>query len=66
MGYYTFGKGELGEGAEEEEPEETPGGESKTSYRVNPKYDPPPLKDLLDESMSFWVHHEAFILPQGA
>ncbi|XP_018579649.2 radial spoke head protein 6 homolog A [Anoplophora glabripennis] len=65
LGYYTFGGAEAGEDEEEEEAEEAAGGEAKTSYKVNPKYDPPPLRDLLDTSMSFWVHSEAYILPQG-
>lgn len=65
LGYYTFGGAEPGEGEEEEEPEEAAGGEAKTNYKANPKYDPPPLRDLLDTSMSFWVHTEAYILPQG-
>ncbi|KAJ8967650.1 hypothetical protein NQ314_002711 [Rhamnusium bicolor] len=52
-------------GREEEEGEEAPGEETKTSYNINPKYDPPPLKDLLDGSMSFWVHITQYILPQG-
>ncbi|CAH1173759.1 unnamed protein product [Phaedon cochleariae] len=65
LGYYTFGAAEMGEGEEEEEPEEAAGGETKTSYKPNPKYDPPPLKDLLDGSVSFWVHTAAYILPQG-
>ncbi|CAG9772460.1 unnamed protein product [Ceutorhynchus assimilis] len=66
LGYYTFGSEELGEGAEEEElEEEEPGGVNKTTYKINPRYDPPALKDLLDSSMSFWVHTEPYILPQG-
>nr|CAI5852213.1 unnamed protein product [Callosobruchus analis] len=66
LGYYTFGTGMGGEGDEEdEEAEEGAGGESKTSFNVNPKYEPPQLKDLLDGSMSFWVHHGQYILPQG-
>ncbi|CAH1982989.1 unnamed protein product [Acanthoscelides obtectus] len=65
LGYYTFGSGMGGEGDEDEEAEEAPGGESKTSFRTNLKYDPPQLKDLLDGSMSFWVHHAQYILPQG-
>lgn len=65
LGYYTFGGAEAGEGEEEEEAEEAAGGESKTSYKVNTKYDPPPLSDLLDASMSFWVHTEQYVLPQG-
>ncbi|KAJ8954788.1 hypothetical protein NQ318_014899 [Aromia moschata] len=65
LGYYTFGGEGAGEGEEEEEDEEAAGGETKTEYRVNPKYEAPPLKDLLDGSMSFWVHHTQYILPQG-
>ncbi|XP_050310413.1 radial spoke head protein 6 homolog A [Anthonomus grandis grandis] len=67
LGYYTFGGAEeLGEGAEEEElGEEQPGGESKTSFSLNTRYEPPALKDLTDSSMSFWVHTAPYILPQG-
>lgn len=65
LGYYTFGGAMGGEGEEEEEEEEKPGGEDKTTYIVNPKYDPPALRDLTDGSMSFWVHHSQYILPQG-
>ncbi|CAH1112392.1 unnamed protein product [Psylliodes chrysocephalus] len=68
LGYFTFGEEELGEGAgdeeAEEEAEEVPE-PSKTAFIKNSKYEPPPLKDLLDPSMSFWVHHTPFILPQG-
>uniref|UniRef100_A0AAR5P3I9 Radial spoke head protein 6 homolog A n=1 Tax=Dendroctonus ponderosae TaxID=77166 RepID=A0AAR5P3I9_DENPD len=64
LGFYTFGAEELGEGAEEEE-EEAAGGEPKTVYSPNPHYQPPALKDLLDSSMSFWVHTAPYILPQG-
>lgn len=52
-----------GEGDEEDE--EAAAGDSKTDYKINPKYDPVRLKDLLDNSMSFWVHHTPYILPQG-
>lgn len=64
LGYYKFGAGEGGEDEEEEEEEAAPG-EGKTNYSVNAKYEAPPLKDLLDSSMSFWVHHTPYILPQG-
>ncbi|KAK9876746.1 hypothetical protein WA026_014984 [Henosepilachna vigintioctopunctata] len=64
LGYYTFGGETGGEGEEEEGGDEEAEG-PKTSYRVNPKYDPVPLKDLTDGSMSFWVHHVQYILPQG-
>ncbi|KAL1491908.1 hypothetical protein ABEB36_012429 [Hypothenemus hampei] len=67
LGYYTFGEDLMGEGDEDEEDvgEEMPGGENKTVYRINSKYEPPALKDLLDPSMSFWVHTSPYILPQG-
>ncbi|KAH1003070.1 hypothetical protein HUJ05_011014 [Dendroctonus ponderosae] len=55
LGFYTFGAEELGEA----------GGEPKTVYSPNPHYQPPALKDLLDSSMSFWVHTAPYILPQG-
>ncbi|CAH0550690.1 unnamed protein product [Brassicogethes aeneus] len=66
LGFYTFSPGGEGEGEEEEEEEAEEGGDQqKTTYSENPKYDPPPLKDLLDMSVSFWVHHTLYILPQG-
>lgn len=68
MGYYIFGRvlgGEDDEEEDEDEDEEVPPGESKTSFNVNPKYEAPALKDLLDGSMSFWVHQTQYILPQG-
>lgn len=70
MGFYTFGgeSGGAGEGEdeeEEEEEEEVPPGELKTTYKENSKYDPPALRDLIDGSMSFWVHHTLYILKQG-
>lgn len=37
----------------------------KTTYKENPKYEPVPLRDLIDGSMAFWVHHTLYILPQG-
>ncbi|KAK4883733.1 hypothetical protein RN001_000004 [Aquatica leii] len=67
LGFYTF-KDE-GFGEEEEEEEEAEGEEAadvvKTSYKENRKYEPPVLRDLIDSSMSFWVHHTMYILPQG-
>lgn len=53
-------------GGEDVEDEEEPAGQDKTSYKENPKYDPPQLRDLIDGSMSFWVHHVRYILPQGS
>ncbi|XP_022920773.1 radial spoke head protein 6 homolog A isoform X2 [Onthophagus taurus] len=65
LGFYTFGEGGGGE-EEEAEAEEAPtGGEQKTTYNENKRYEPPPIRDLTDGSMSFWVHHTLYILPQG-
>lgn len=36
-----------------------------TSYVENPAFEPIPLTDLLDPSMSYWVHHSQYILNQG-
>nr|CAD7414686.1 unnamed protein product [Timema poppensis] len=55
LGFYYFDE-------EEEEDEEE---EFRTSYVENPDFEPVPLKDLLDKSMSFWVHHTLYILKQG-
>ena len=60
LGFYTFSDEDLGEGAEEDA-----GGENKTEFKLNPKYDPPSLKDMTVTSMSFWVHTAPYILPQG-
>lgn len=67
LGFYTF-KEEGGEEEEEEEEEEEGGGGGggmKTSYSENSRYEPIPISDLVDGSMSFWVHHTLHILPQG-
>lgn len=65
LGFYTFGEGGGGGEDEEEEEEEAVAEGAKTTYRENPKYDPIPIQDLTDGSMSFWVHHTLYILPQG-
>ena len=39
--------------------------EGKTNYAKNPDYEPVAIRDLIDPSMSFWVHHTDYILPQG-
>lgn len=66
VGFLHFRRWRRGEDEEEEEEEEeAPLGEMKTSYKENPKYDPVSLTDLVDGSMSFWVHHTLYILPQG-
>ncbi|XP_076665778.1 radial spoke head protein 4a [Andrena cerasifolii] len=58
IGFFTFG-GEDEEEELEEEPEE--GG----ALSENPHYDPLPIKDLVDSSMSNWCHHAPYILKQG-
>ncbi|XP_044755603.1 radial spoke head protein 4 homolog A [Coccinella septempunctata] len=65
LGYYTFGVETAGEDDEEEPAEDEEMEGPKTSYKINPKYEPHPLKDLIDESMSFWVHQTQYILSQG-
>ncbi|XP_017766964.1 PREDICTED: radial spoke head protein 6 homolog A [Eufriesea mexicana] len=58
IGFFTFGGG-----AEEEElmEEMEEGGE----LSENAHYDPLPLKDLIDPSMSNWCHHAPYLLKQG-
>ncbi|KAJ4442662.1 hypothetical protein ANN_04251 [Periplaneta americana] len=56
LGFYQFSE------EEEEVPEEE---EVQLNYVENPDYEPVPLKDLIDPSMSFWVHHTLPILKQG-
>ncbi|KAK5648877.1 hypothetical protein RI129_003769 [Pyrocoelia pectoralis] len=70
LGFYTFKPGGGGGEEEEEEEEEAEGEEGegprmKTNCFENRRYEPPPTGDLLDNSMSFWVHHILHILPQG-
>lgn len=65
LGFFTFGGAEGEEEEEEEVEEEEGGGGPKTNYKVNPRYEPHPMSDLTDMSMSFWVHNTQYILPQG-
>ncbi|XP_043255228.1 radial spoke head protein 6 homolog A [Colletes gigas] len=58
IGFFTFG----GED-EEEEPGEEP--EEGGVLSENAHYDPLPIKDLVDPSMSNWCHHTQYILKQG-
>lgn len=64
LGFYTF-KDEGGEEEEEEAEDEEGAGAPKTTYKENSRYEPVPLRELMDASMSFWVHHTLYILPQG-
>ncbi|PSN47031.1 Radial spoke head protein 4 A, partial [Blattella germanica] len=49
LGFYHFGEGD-----EEEEAEEEEAGEGKTEYVENPDFEPVPMQDLTDPSMSYW------------
>lgn len=55
LSYYIF---------DEEEEEEEEGG-SRENFIINPDYEPHPMRDLTDPSLSHWVHHVQHILPQG-
>ncbi|XP_012137342.1 radial spoke head protein 4a isoform X2 [Megachile rotundata] len=59
IGFYTFG----GEDEEEEFGEEAPEGGGLSE---NVHYDPRPIKELIDPSMSNWCHHSPYILKQGS
>lgn len=55
LGYYQFD--------EEEEEEEEEG--TRENFMENPDFEGIPVKDLVDPSLSNWVHHVQHILPQG-
>merc|ERR1712168_656729 len=54
-GFYHFDE-------EEEEEEE---GEGRDNFTVNQEFEGIPARDLVDPSLSNWVHHTHHILPQG-
>ncbi|KAK2580599.1 hypothetical protein KPH14_007718 [Odynerus spinipes] len=58
IGFFTFG----GLDEEEEIGEEM---EEGGALAENAHYDPLPVKDLVDPSMSNWCHHSPYILAQG-
>ncbi|XP_024226531.1 radial spoke head protein 6 homolog A [Bombus impatiens] len=58
IGFFTFGAGDEEEELMEEVEE---GGE----LSENVHYDPLPIKDLIDPSMSNWCHHAPYLLKQG-
>ncbi|KZC06536.1 Radial spoke head protein 4 like protein A [Dufourea novaeangliae] len=58
IGFFTFG-------GEDEEEELTEEAEEGGTLSENPHYDPLPIKDLVDPSMSNWCHHAQYILKQG-
>lgn len=35
------------------------------SFQEDPRFAGVPLKDLMDTTFTFWVHHEPYILKQG-
>lgn len=55
LGYFQFD--------EEEEEEEEDG--TRDSFVDNPDFEGIPVKDLVDPSLSNWVHHVQHVLPQG-
>ena len=55
QGFYQFDE-------EEEEEEE---GEGRTDFTENPDFEGLPIRELVDPSLSNWVHHVQHILPQG-
>ncbi|XP_018396304.1 PREDICTED: radial spoke head protein 4 homolog A [Cyphomyrmex costatus] len=57
IGFFVFS----GEDEDEETEEERKGNE----LLENMNYDPLPIKDLVDPSMSNWCHHSPYILKQG-
>ncbi|XP_071868547.1 radial spoke head protein 4a [Bombus fervidus] len=58
IGFFTFGAGD----EEEELMEEV---EEGGVLSENVHYDPLPIKDLIDPSMSNWCHHAPYLLKQG-
>lgn len=38
---------------------------SDMNYNLNPFYQGHTIKDLVDPSLGYWVHHGRHILPQG-
>lgn len=54
-GYYQF----------DEEEEEEDEAEGRTDFVENPDFEGVALRDLVDPSLSNWVHHVQHILPQG-
>ncbi|XP_011878263.1 PREDICTED: radial spoke head protein 6 homolog A [Vollenhovia emeryi] len=58
IGFFTF----RGEDEDEEIEEER---KEKEELLENTNYDPLPIKDLVDPSMSNWCHHSTYILKQG-
>ncbi|XP_068619339.1 radial spoke head protein 6 homolog A [Battus philenor] len=58
QGFYTFGSGEEEEDIDMEEA-------GDMNFNLNPFYHGHTIKDLVDPSLGYWVHHGRHILPQG-
>ncbi|CAH2044783.1 unnamed protein product, partial [Iphiclides podalirius] len=58
QGFYTFGSGEEEEDLDMEEA-------GDMNYNQNPFYTGHTIKDLVDPSLGYWVHHGRHILQQG-
>ncbi|KPJ17009.1 Radial spoke head protein 6-like A [Papilio machaon] len=58
QGFYTFGSGEEEEDIDMEEA-------GDMNFNLNPFYQGHTIKDLVDPSLGYWVHHGRHILPQG-
>ncbi|KYN21616.1 Radial spoke head protein 4 like protein A [Trachymyrmex cornetzi] len=61
IGFFTFS----GEDEDEETEEERKKIYTEDELLENINYDPLPIKDLVDPSMSNWCHHSPYILNQG-
>lgn len=57
INYYQFNEDE-----EEEQIEEDA---LRENFIENPEYEPMTIYDLTDPTLTNWVHHTAYILPQG-
>ncbi|XP_054261799.1 radial spoke head protein 4 homolog A isoform X2 [Macrosteles quadrilineatus] len=64
VGFYKFSGGEEDEEEEELAEEEEEEGNQK-NIEQNKKYQPIPVKELTDPSLTSWVHHSRYILKQG-
>lgn len=49
----------------EEDDEDDSDGEGRDSFVENVEFEPPRVQELIDPSLSNWVHHVQHILPQG-
>ncbi len=54
LGFYVF----------DEEEEEEEDAEGRDSFIINPDFEGVPVRELVDSTLSNWVHHVQHILPQ--